>query len=235
MKFDAILEYQRVDQELINLENEATSSKELATLYSAKKTLDTATGTIGKLSAEAGEIIANQAKIQEKITALKAKLDEFDGIVEGIEAVSEADYYLKQIDAIISEIISLEKESSKEMNHIDGVTNEYKKTWEAGMKASEGYKQAKLAYDKYMASMQPKALEIKAKLNELRKEVPDPVFNAYKTLRDGKKLPAFVEYDAEKKVCGRCRMDVPNDTAGKLRQSGDYAECPNCRRILYMP
>ena len=145
MKFDAILEYQRVDQELINLENEATSSKEIAALYSAKKTLDTATGTIGKLSQEASEILANQAKIQEKITALKAKLDEFDGIVDGIEAVSEADYYLKQIDAIVSEIVALEKESSKDMSRVDGITNEYKKTWEAGIKASDGYKQAKLA------------------------------------------------------------------------------------------
>ena len=33
---------------------------------------------------------------------------------------------------------------------------------------------------------------------------------------------------------GRCFMDVPNDTKSKLRNVGDYAECPNCRRILYV-
>ncbi len=235
MKFDSILEYQRVDQELIALESEATSSKELAGLYSAKKNLDTATATIGKLGAEAGELIANYAKVSDRLNALKAKLDEFDGIIEGVEDLSEADYYLKQIESLASEIASLEKDAMRDMNRIDGVNNDYKKTWDAGIKASDGYKQAKLAYDKYMASMQPKVLEIKEKLDALRKDVPDPVFNAYKALRDAKKMPAFVEYDADKKVCGRCRMDVPNDTAEKLRASGDYAECPNCRRILYMP
>lgn len=234
MKFDSILEYQRVDLELIALENEATSSKELAGLYSAKKNLDNATATIGKLSSEAGELIANHQKIQDKLSALKAKLDEFDGIIEGVEDLSEADYYLKQIEALASEIASLEKEASKDMGRIDGVNNEYKKTWEAGIKASEGYKQAKIAYEQYMASMQPKVLEIKAKLDTLRKDVPDELFNYYKSHRDPKKMPVFVEYDATKNICGRCRMEVPGDTAGKLR-AGEGAECPNCRRILYMP
>lgn len=234
MKINSILEYQKVDQELINLESEATSSKEIATLYSAKKNLDNATNTIGKLSSEAADLIASYQKTVDKLTALKAKLDEFDGIIEGVEDLGEADYYLKQIDALASEILALEKEASKDMNRIDGVNNEYKKTWEAGIKASEGYKQAKIAYEQYMASMQPKVLEIKAKLDTLRKDVPDELFNQYKALRDPKKMPVFVEYDANKNICGRCRMEVPNDTAGKLR-AGERVECPNCRRILYMP
>ena len=235
MKFDTILEYQRVDLELIALETEATSSKELASLLSAKKTLETATNTVGKLSAEAGEIVANHAKIQSKIEDLKTKLDEFTGLLEDLDDVKEAEYYLKEVDGIISEIIALEKEASKEMNRIDGVTNDYKKTWDAGIKASEGFKQAKTVYDKFMAELQPKANEIKARLGALQKEIPEELLAKYKALRDPKKMPVFVEYDASKKICGRCRMEMPNDVIEKLRQSGDYAECPNCRRINYIP
>lgn len=58
--------------------------------------------------------------------------------------------------------------------------------------------------------------------------------NAYLALRTAKKMPAFVAYDKTKGVCGRCFMDLPNDTKSKLRNVGDYAECPNCRRILYV-
>ena len=235
MKFDTILEYQRVDQELIALETEATSSKERANLLGAKKNLDTATATVGKLSAEAGELIANFAKLQDKINALKTKLDEFDGIIEGVEDASEADYYLKQIEAIASDIIALEKEASKESNRIDGINNDYKKTWEAGTKASEVFKQAKTAYDKFMAELQPKANAVKTQLDALQKEIPEELFNRYKALRDPKRMPVFVEYDASKKICGRCRMEMSNDIVEKLRQSGDFAECPNCRRINYSP
>ena len=235
MKFDTILEYQRVDQELIALEVEATSSKERTNLLSAKKNLDTATATVGKLSAEAGELIANYAKLQDKVNALKTKLDEFDGIIEGVEDASEADYYLKQIEAIASDIIALEKEATKEMNRIDGINNDYKKTWEAGTKASEVFKQAKVAYDKFMAELQPKANAVKARLDALQMEIPEELFNRYKALRDPKRMPVFVEYDASKKICGRCRMEMSNDIVEKLRQSGDFAECPNCRRINYIP
>ena len=235
MKFDTILEYQRVDLELIALETEATSSKERAALLTAKKNLDTATSTVGKLSAEAGEIIANYAKIQDKMNDLKAKLDEFTGLLEDLDDVSEAEYYLKEVDAIVSEIIALDKEANKEMNRIDGVNNDYKKTWEAGTKASEVFRQAKAVYDKFMAELQPKANEIKAKLDALQKEIPEDLLSRYKALRDPKKMPVFVEYDASKKICGRCRMEMPNDVIEKLRQGGDYAECPNCRRINFLP
>ena len=235
MKFDTILEYQRVDLELIALETEATSSKERAALLTAKKNLDTATSTVGKLSAEAGEIIANYGKIQDKMNDLKTKLDEFTGLLEDLDDVKEAEYYLKEVDAIVSEIIALEKEANKEMNRIDGVNNDYKKTWEAGTKASEVFRQAKAVYDKFMADLQPKANEIKAKLDALVKEIPEDLMDRYKALRDPKKMPVFVEYDASKKICGRCRMEMPNDVIEKLRQSGDYAECPNCRRINFLP
>ena len=235
MKFDTILEYQRVDLELIALETEATSSKERAALLAAKKNLDTATSTVGKLSAEAGEIIANYGKIQDKMNDLKTKLDEFTGLLEDLDDVKEAEYYLKEVDAIVSEIIALEKEANKEMNRIDGVNNDYKKTWEAGTKASEVFRQAKAVYDKFMAELQPKANEIKAKLDALVKEIPEDLMDRYKALRDPKKMPVFVEYDASKKICGRCRMEMPNDVIEKLRQSGDYAECPNCRRINFLP
>ena len=234
MKFEAILEYQRVDQELIALETEATQSKELVAFFSAKKTLESATSAMGKINGEVSEILANQAKLQEKQQALKTKLAEFDGIIENVEDLAEAEYYLKQVDALITEITALEKELSKEASRIDGVDKEFKSTWDAGTKASENYKQANLAYKQYMEGMQPKVKEIKDRLDALKKEIPDDLFNHYKALRDPKKMPVFVEYDASKKICGRCRMEMSNDIVEKLRQSGDYAECPNCRRINYI-
>lgn len=234
MKFEAILEYQRVDQELIALETEATQSKELVALFGAKKNLESATSAMGKITGEASEILANQAKLQEKQNALKTKLAEFDGIIENVEDLAEAEYYLKQVDTLITEITALEKELSKESSRIDGVDKEFKSTWDAGTKASETYKQANLAYKKYMEGMQPKVKEIKDKLDALRKEIPDDLYNHYKALRDPKKMPVFVEYDSSKKMCGRCRMEMSNDIIEKLRQSGDYAECPNCRRINFI-
>lgn len=235
MKFDSILEYQKIDQELIALETEVTKSKERSALFSAKGRVDEATGTIGKLSSEAAEIISSYQKLKDRTDKLQSRLEEFNGVLDGIADINEAEYYLKQIETVVGEISALEKDASKDSSRIDTVGAEYKKTWEAGTKALDAYKRAKVAYDSFIAERQPRVAEIKARLDSLKKEIPEELFALYSTLRSAKQMPAFVEYDQKTDGCRGCFMDIPNDTKGKLKVSGDYTECPNCRRILFLP
>ena len=175
------------------------------------------------------------ATLSARADALKARLDEFDGMLDDMQDVSEADYYLKQIAAISDEIASLEKDAARDSERIDAIGAEYKKTWEAGKKASDAYKEATAAFNAYAAKMQPRVAELKAALKELEGKVPEEFMAAYKSLRAAKKTPAFVAYKPESGTCGRCFMEVSGATRSKLKNPGDYAECPNCRRILYIP
>ena len=139
------------------------------------------------------------------------------------------------MSAIADKIAALEKEANGATAKIDQVNDNYKKTWEQGVKANEAYKAAKAEYDALVKNLQPKVLEIQKQLVALKAEVPPKMMEAYQALRGAKKMPAVVEYDKDAAICGRCRMEVPNDTKAKLRNAGDFAECPNCRRILYVP
>ena len=98
MKFDSILMYQDIDRELINIENDVAKSKERAAFMNAKAKLEAATAAVGKLSHEAAELLAGYGKLSSRAEELKAKLDEFDGLLDDIADVNEADYYIKQID-----------------------------------------------------------------------------------------------------------------------------------------
>ena len=91
MKFDTILEYQNIDRELLGIENDVAKSKERAVFVNAKAKLEAATAAVGKLSHEAAELLAGYNKLSARAEELKAKLDEFDGIREGVEDVNEAD------------------------------------------------------------------------------------------------------------------------------------------------
>ena len=235
MKFDKILEYQSKDQELLALENEVAKSKERMALMAAKSRLDAATASVGKLSKEAADILAAHARLAERAEELNAGLDEFNGVLEGAHNVNEADYYIRQITAISDEIAALEKEIAKTGERIDGIGAEYKRTWEQGIKASEAYKAAHAAYNAYIATVQPKVKQLNAELEALKKGVPAEIMELYASLRAAKKMPAFVPYRTDAGTCGRCFMEVSGDTRGKLRHPGDYAECPTCRRILFIP
>lgn len=235
MKFDTILEYQNIDRELLALESEFAKSKERTAYVAAKSKLEAATAAVGKLSHEAADLLANYNKLSARAEELKAKLDEFDGLLEGMEDVNEADYYIRQIGAIADEIAALEKDAARDGERIDAVGSEYKKTWELGRKASDAYKEALAAFNASAAAVQPKVKELQNRLAALKAKVPAEFMDAYMSLRAAKKTPAFVAYKPESGTCGRCFMEVSGATRSKLKNPGDYAECPNCRRILYIP
>ncbi len=235
MKFDKILQYQKVDQELLALEAEVAKSEARQKYVLAKSKLDGAGTTINKLKAEASELLAGYTAMKEKIDALKAELDEFDGILDDVQDVGEAEHYLKIVSGIADKIGALEKESHVAASKIDQVNDLYKKTWDQGVKATENYNAARTEYNAFVGERQPRVLEIKKELESLKGEISESLMKAYLSLRATKKMPAIVEYDSNKKMCGRCYMEVPNDTCSKLRNAGDYAECPNCRGILFVP
>lgn len=82
MKFDTILEYQKIDGELIKLEAEFSKGKERSALVAAKAKLEAATETVGKLSQEAADLLAGYNKLSARAAELKSRLDEFDGILD---------------------------------------------------------------------------------------------------------------------------------------------------------
>ncbi len=234
MKFDKILQYQKIDQELLALETEVAKSEVRQKFALAKSKLDGATATIGKLKTEANDLLNGYTAMKERIDALKAEIDEFDGILDDVQDVGEAEHYLKLVTAISEKIVALEKEANAASSRIDQVNDAYKKTWEQGVKASEAYNAARTEYNAFVGERQPRVTEIKKQLDALKPDIPEQIMKTYMSLRATKKMPAFVEYDPNKKICGRCYMEVPNDTCAKLRNAGDFAECPNCRGILFV-
>ncbi len=240
MNFDKMLEYQQIDKELIELEESATKSEERKRFILAKNKVEEATQEIGKLKSEAEALLAAYTGMKKKLEDLNEELDGFDGILEEVQDVSEAEHYLKLVGTISEQIATLEREAASAAVRIDKLSEAYKKTWNVGVKASEAYKQAKADFDAMMAGVRPTVESIQAKLRALQPDIPPQMLRAYEALRKAKKTPAFVAYDPDPKnprygYCTRCAMELPNDAKAKLRNPGDYAECPDCHRILYVP
>ena len=235
MKFDKILQYQKIDQEANALKAEMSKSDAYQRYQDSQAKLEAATANIGKLTAEANDLLKGYDTMKNKMEALKSELAEFDGILEDVDNINEAEYYLKLVSAISDKLTALEKEANAVAGRIEQISSAYSKTWAQGVKATQTNKAAKAEYNAFAAEYKGKFDEIQQRLNALVKEIPEDVLNEYLTLRKSKKLPVYVEYDAENKACGRCRMEVPNDVCSKLKVAGDYAECPNCRRIMYVP
>ena len=78
-----------------------------------------------------------------------------------------------------------------------------------------------------------KAKPIARQLQAIKKELDEAMLKKYLELRNAKKMPAFVVYNAGN--CGACGMDIAIEVGRKLNKSGDMAECPHCGRIVFVP
>ncbi|HKL93659.1 MAG TPA: C4-type zinc ribbon domain-containing protein [Clostridia bacterium] len=235
MKFDNILEYQKIDADLIVIEDAIKGSRERALTFNAKSKLDEATEMIKRLHAESTDVISQYERISQKANELVAKINELDGIIGKAGDLNEVEYYNKMLAGLVDELSQLEKDLNKDISKVDVITANFKSTWEAGQKATALYKNARNEYEKLKAEKTSEAKPLVEKLEELSKNIEPRIIEIYKSLRANRKLPAFVEYVPEDKRCGRCFMDLPSDAQTKLKKAGDVSECPNCHRFLYIP
>lgn len=235
MKFDKILEYQALDQKYMDLEKEVISSPAYKAVYAAKIKLAKANDAVKKLIQEAGELRASVSALKAKTDALKQELDDFDGILDGVQDAQEADHYIKMINGISDKINQLDKESKDLLGKIDENNKQYAEIWAQGVSATEEYNSATARFAEIKTKYEPEMNDLQQQLKALQAKVPEEFMKAYKVLRAQNKYPVFVEYDPKTKICTRCRMELANDTLAKLKNPGDYAECPHCLRVLFIP
>lgn len=234
MKFDKIMEYQEIDGKLFALEQDAAKSQETNRAYSLKQKIQTAAELVKKLQIEATELQGDGDKCTAQIKEVSKSIEEVEQYIGEIEDETEAEHYIKLLSTLVENLDTLEKEVGRDMQKADEIAHNYCKTFEQGQKANTEFKAAKADYEKMIAVKTDEVKPLKARLAKLSKEIDLEFIELYKSLREAKKLPAFVKFDVSSKQCGRCFMDLPQDALGKLKKPGDWTECPNCRRVLFI-
>ena len=237
MKFDTILEYQRLDQEIASLDNLLATSDVGRARREKKNRISELEVQIGKLNDDANSIMSSFSATQSRIEALKTELDEYDDIEEDVQDITEAEYVLKKVTAIANEITALESEIAKLSKRLDEINAKYSATWDKGMKEAAEFKPILKAYNEYKAQIEPQKALLIQKRDALAKDIDPTLLARYNNFKSGKnnRMPFIVPYDRSTTSCPRCFMTIENATLAQLNAPGDSAECPNCRRILFIP
>ncbi len=233
MKFDKLLEYQNVDKEMLALEEELAKSVEYKNLCMTKKRLDDAAGMVKRLQAEAGDVVNQYERIEQKASNIVVKIKEIESNINHAADVNEVDHYTKLLNNLIEELSSLETEVNKDVSKSGSIENDFKNKWQEGQQLAVDFKKAKTAFEVLRNSKESQLKEITTKLKALIPEIDPELFQIYQSLRKNRKLPPVVKYNIDTKTCSGCRMDISNDIQCRLKKTGDYVECPNCRRILF--
>lgn len=226
----ALLDYQKVDAKLREIEKKLSASEERKKAVSAKKYLDGVEENVNKLDARAEVLIATY----ESVTAEQLKLKEEQNAVSEALNVSQDEkeiaYLVKKIDEIIAQIKALGGKANKLSQEIQAIMKDYANIKATTKAAQVQYNENAKKYAELKASVQDEKVAIEKELAVLKEKVDPDLMKRYLKKRENKIYP--VAYALRGNMCGACNMELPMAVLNKLK-NGEIVDCEQCGRLLY--
>lgn len=239
MKFDTILEYQKIDSEIVKIERDVASSEKYRAVSSLSKQFEAAKSDMHSINDEVTAALNVFDKAKTAFEELREQIDDLASVdVTVVDAFSTIEYYERQINSLYERYTALEKECIRIQNLVGDLIKRRMATMARGRELGEQKKDAYEAFYKFREPYMEKSDRLKAQMKALESKIAldaPELLEKYKNLRASNKMPALVEYEARDERCPRCcGMEISFATADKLKVSGSYIECPNCHKILYV-
>lgn len=231
MNIEAILKYQKLDEELYKVEQKLINSpyKKKAnelTAIAKKSQIKSA-----ELEAEAEKMIAEIADIKEKYAINQKKANEM--LAKKLDDLSFED--IEKYNLLKSKILSnlgiLEKMLQKSAEGINKILSEFNSTKKTFDEARNQYNLCKQKMDEEAKVLEPEKERLKKELLILEKDVDAHIMSEYKKKRNDNIFPVIVPLEGNN-FCGRCRMELPKVALSRIKETG-VITCEHCKRFIY--
>ena len=230
MEIKNVLEYQKIDAKLFQIErelNQSVNKKKCSELSAVAKESQIKSA---KLEQEASQIAKDIENLFAVADQNKLKIRQI--LDQNLEKMTpqQIENSLALKDKLVQNLAIIDKKATKLAESANAVLAEFNKTKTIYKSAGEKYKEFKDAYDKQVSEAAPKIEALKSELKKIEKQIDTKLLEDYNKRRADKIFPVFVPLN--NKSCGGCHMEVPASSISKLERDG-VLTCENCRRIIY--
>lgn len=233
MPLTQILKYQTIDMKVFSLDKDFRASQESQRLqyyYGKYKEHKDALDQVHKEAMEAMQLFSKSTLKIKDGQDLENYIDED---LSKIDDLSDLDLYNKSLNQYEEFIVSLEREVNrltKRLFEIKSTANNLQETLKDFRNKT---RIQKTIFDKKQKEIAQEVRPYLIELKQLQQEIEPKLMKKYLALRKERTMPAIVEYvDGN---CIGCGIHIAIEVDNKLQKKGDYAECPECRRIVYRP
>lgn len=230
MNIDKILEYQAEDLVIYKADREYVNSIENRRYVDLRGKIAATSEQLVKYDREAGNIYKEVERLEGVLAAYVEKSKSTQ--ITGAKTLEHADRIEGNINALEDELNSIERDIKKCFQRLVDIAKEAKALHGKYVKLLN---EAKIALEARNAKREEILKTIApngAKMQELKKKLDPKDYDIYMKVRQAKiKLPIVVEFNNGH--CSGCGMEIGTEVGSKLQNSGDIAECPHCRRIVY--
>ncbi len=227
---EKILEYQKIDGKLFNLEKKLNESKYKKIMEEARISANSVKEKMIQIESKAGKTYQKYLDLNntiEKNLNIVKILDEQK--IDSIQS-KELNDFGKKINSMSSNLNILQKDLNMLQGEIKDLLKEFNKLTQARKNAKNQYAQAKQSYDKEVEESAGEIDALKKELSALQSGLPKDLFDKYQKIRKDKVYPVFIPL--KDKICGACGMEMPSVLVDSIK-AGKFIECEHCRRVLY--
>lgn len=231
MDIEKILEYQKLDFVLYKANKDFANSEENKRAQMYRKLRNDLAESLIRLDKEAGE---NFNDIDKAITSYENFVKKLKATNLSVpKTIEQADKNEETINALISELNAIQKDIQKcfaRLQEID--TKDAKEVKQKIGKVLSELKNAEIIRNDKRNEIISSISQEGAALNKMQSELAPEDLKIYNKVKSSvNRMPYIVEYRDGN--CLGCGIEIKSEVDAKLQKSGDTAECPHCRRIVY--
>lgn len=228
--YEEILEYQKKEKELIDIERELGQSEERKRISRARNFLTEVDKNISDMDLRAATLNNTFSKLNDKMKSLESELNEYKNLLGKSKGEDEINYYIKKVTKLDEDLSVATSEASQIISDVKDLLiafDDYKKKVKS---AKDEYEEYKVKYDALKETRKGEIDKIQGELKSISKKVPKEIMESYRKVRDRKIFPAIVP--ANGNSCGGCRMEISMNKMSQLTTKG-IIECEECGRLIY--
>lgn len=225
-----ILEYQKLDIELMKLKKSGVNSTEKNNMSKLKEYIVESHDKGVKLENDAKELFNDYLNLKKQYDSNFKKVQQLLNTDINFVELDGVDGMLSTINSLSSELFLLERNLNIIINKIKASLKEFEVTKNNIIKARQKYNEFKSKYEQGINDVAPKIKEIEDKMKTLEKDLNEELFAKYKTIKGDKIMPVFVMINNGH--CGGCRVEIPTSKLNTLKKDGKII-CEQCHRIIY--
>jgi len=231
MSIEKLLKYQELDMQRLEIESNFSALPESKTFNDCKSRLKLAQANVIKLNNDAEEMIRNIENLIAQYDKANLALAEAEEYANHISDKKGAEYYAKNVDAILATINQLSKDISNLISKIGDSKTQYEKTIEIGSEAKKKGKEIEPKYLEQLSIVKKQINGIIDQMKVLAKDIEPDKLESYNSLRQRTTKKIVVALKG--KNCGGCYTELASANLEKLNSFGSIIVCPNCNKLVF--
>lgn len=224
-----LLEYQKVDAELREIEKELSASDERKKYVQAKKFMETAAEKLEAQDKRAQELKALAQKLTRESEEIGKAISEYSELDEMVENGGDVSFYKKNVQALIDRLRVTKGELTKLIAEIESACEEYKKMKKTTISMQKQYKEYSEKFKELKGTRAAEVDAIHARLKKIGSNIPKEILEKYHMKRKERIFPVIAPLTNGRCICG---MDFAIAQQGAL-SGGGIVECEHCHRFIY--